>query len=80
MSLEKAEVGGVEAHVENATLEDDNEKAPVTAYTRDERTNSHHKSPMQRRLILKADLVIVLLAALIYFVACLVSILHWIYI
>jgi hypothetical protein len=73
MSLEKAEMGGVDAHVEHIALEDDNEKTPVTAFTRDERTNPHHKSPMERRLIMKADLVIVPLAALIYFVAYLVS-------
>jgi PIN domain nuclease of toxin-antitoxin system len=52
MSSEKAEMGRVNAHFENVASEDDNEKAPVTAYTCDVRTNSHHKSPMDRRLIL----------------------------
>ncbi len=73
MSIAKSEIGGVEAHVENATLEDDGEKVSLTAYTRDDMTSSHRNSPVERRLVLKADLVIVPLAALIYFAAYLVS-------
>ena len=73
MLAAEPEVQGVDAHVESVF---DDEKALVTAYKRDERTNSHHKSPMERKLVLKADLVIVPLAALIYFVAYLVKSVH----
>lgn len=49
------------------------EKSPSTAYVADTTPDSHHKSKAERRLILKADCLIVPLAALIYFVAYLVS-------
>jgi hypothetical protein len=48
------------------------EKPLSTAYIADVDPNSHHKSAAERRLILKCDLVIVPLAALIYFSAYLV--------
>jgi hypothetical protein len=47
------------------------EKAVLsTVYTG---TNVHHKSPAERKLVLKAQVVITTLAALIYLVAYLVS-------
>jgi hypothetical protein len=49
------------------------EKPLSTAYIADTDPNSHHKSAVERRLVLKCDLVIVPLAALIYFGAYLVS-------
>ncbi len=49
------------------------EKLRSTAYIADSDPNSHHKSAAERRLVLKCDLVIVPLAALIYFSAYLVS-------
>ncbi len=54
----------------------DKENPPLTAYVADTNPDSHHKSVGERRLVLKADIVIVPLAALIYFVAYLVSYCH----
>lgn len=51
----------------------DTQKVPSTAYIADTNGDSHHKSVAERRLVLKADLLIVPFAALIYFVAYLVS-------
>ena len=48
------------------------EKPISTAYVADTTPDSHHKSKAERRLVLKADCLIVPLAALIYFVAYLV--------
>ena len=48
------------------------EKPLSTAYIADTNPTSHHKSAAERRLVLKCDLVIIPLAALIYFVAYLV--------
>lgn len=49
------------------------EKPLSTAYIVDPDPNSHNKSAAERRLVLKCDLVIIPLAALIYFGAYLVS-------
>jgi hypothetical protein len=52
----------------------EHEKANLsTVYTGDHMTNVHHKSATERRLVLKAQVLIASLAALIYFVAYLVS-------
>ena len=48
------------------------EKSPSSAYFADTTPDSHHKSKAERRLVLKADCLIVPLGALIYFVAYLV--------
>lgn len=53
------------------TNESDIDKLPVTAYIADD-GRSHKKSKEERGLVLKADLLIVPLGALIYFVAYLV--------
>jgi uncharacterized membrane protein YdfJ with MMPL/SSD domain len=50
----------------------DAQKVPSTAYVADTNGDSHHKSVAERKLVLKADLLIVPFAALIYFVAYLV--------
>ena len=53
----------------------ENEKAVLsTAYTGDHVTNVHQKSPTERKLVLKAQVLIATLAALVYFVAYLVKI------
>ena len=57
------------AHLEQADTIDTVEKPLSKAYTPDPSRDSHHKSKEERRLVLKADLVILPLAALTYFVA-----------
>jgi hypothetical protein len=65
--IEKAEL--VSELVESISYD---EKFLSTAYVADTARDSHHKSKAERRLVLKADCLIVPLAALIYFVAYLV--------
>ncbi|KAK0123942.1 hypothetical protein ONS95_008932 [Cadophora gregata] len=47
----------------------DPEKQPFTAYVPEDNINFHHKSKAERQLVLKADCLIIPVAALIYFVA-----------
>lgn len=49
----------------------DEKEVPITAYIADH-SGSHHKSKEERAVVLKADLLIVPLCALLYFVAYLV--------
>ena len=57
------------------TAEDEVKKDLVsTAYDGDHTTQAHHKSPIERSLVLKARLLIGTLGALTLFVAYLVSI------
>jgi hypothetical protein len=77
MAVAKTSMNGVDVEQLETTESAANEKAPNTAYVADTEHGSHHKSAAERRLILKCDLLIVPLAALIYFVAYLViPILH----
>ena len=61
------------SHVESASEGIENEKLNSTVFVAEDTLDSHHKSKAERRLVLKADLVILPLAALIYFAAYLVS-------
>ncbi len=48
------------------------EQTLSTTYVPDANPNSHHKSALERRLVLKADLIILPFAAMIFFIAYLV--------
>ncbi|KAH8808685.1 major facilitator superfamily domain-containing protein [Xylogone sp. PMI_703] len=60
---------GTTEQIEMATVASEKEQALSTAYVPDAHANSHHKSKVERRLVLKADLLILPFAALIFFVA-----------
>ena len=59
-------------HVVSVDSEENDKAALSTVYTGDHVTNVHHKSPTEQKLVLKAQVLIATLAALIYFVAYLV--------
>lgn len=59
--------------IETAAAENEKQQTLSTTYVPDPNANSHHKSPVERRLVLKADLIILPFAALIFLVAYLVS-------
>ena len=65
------EKGDIE-HVVSVDTVEHEKAAASTVYTGDHSTNVHHKSPTERKLVLKAQVLITTLAALIYFVAYLV--------
>ena len=59
-------------HVVSVDSVKTDQPALSTVYTGDHVTNVHHKSPTERKLVLKAQVLIATLAALVYFVAYLV--------
>lgn len=67
--MEKVDV----EHVVSVGMVEHEKAVSSTAYTGDHVTNIHHKSSTERKLVLKAQVLIAVLAALIYFVAYLVS-------
>jgi hypothetical protein len=75
MSESKFDTSAVDIErVETVSAIDEHEKAPSTAYVPESQgTDSHHKSAAERSLVLKSDLVILPLAAVLFFVAYLVS-------
>jgi hypothetical protein len=72
MASTKADMGLTDIEQLERTESIANEKGLSTAYITDTEHDSHHKSAAERRLVLKCDLLIVPLSALIYFVAYLV--------